>query len=71
MPKRLSEALDGQLLLLLAGHSSGVGIDMIATAFQHLASKRALQRRLTTHGEVDPERLPICEAARERSVPPP
>jgi hypothetical protein len=48
VPKRLSETLDDQLLLFLAGHSSGVGIDMIATAFQQLASKRTLQRRLST-----------------------
>jgi hypothetical protein len=48
VPKRLSETLDDQLLLFLAGHSSGVGIDVIATAFQHLASKRTLQRRLST-----------------------
>lgn len=48
MPKRLCDNLDDQLLQVLAGYPRGVGIDVIEAALRHLASKRTLQRRLST-----------------------
>jgi hypothetical protein len=48
VPKRLPDNLEGQLLQVLAGYPRGVGIDLIEAALRHLASKRTLQRRLST-----------------------
>lgn len=48
MPKQIPTNLSEQLLTALAAHPEGLGIDTLADQFSEVASKRTIQRRLTS-----------------------